>query len=157
MAFINKFNLIGGAITALLTAILGKYWFLFAGLLVFNIIDWLTGWYYARLQHIETSKAGAKGIVKKIGYWIVIGIAFYISFAFKGLGDVIGIDLSFTIGIGWFALAGYLVNEIRSILENAVKLGWKIPDFLIKGLLAADKKISGKINNKEADEDADNR
>ncbi len=136
---INKVNLIGGAVVAFLAAVFGQHWILFAGLLVFNIIDWLSGWYYARINKIESSKTGAKGIVKKVGYWVVIGIAFYISLAFTEMGETIGIDLSFTIGIGWFVLASYLVNEIRSILENAVKLGWNAPKILIKGLEIADK------------------
>ncbi len=141
MEVINKVNLLGGAVVTLLSAILGQYWFLFAGLLVFNIVDWLTGWYWARINNLESSKIGAKGIVKKVGYWVVIGVAFYISFAFTKMGEAIGINLSFTIGLGWFVLANYLVNELRSILENAVKLGWNAPDFLVKGLEIADKAI----------------
>ncbi len=153
MVFVNKVNLIGGAIAALLTGVMGQYWFLFAGFLVFNIIDWLSGWYYARSNHTESSKTGAKGIVKKVGYWVVIGIAFYISFAFTEMGGIIGVDLSFTIGIGWFVLASYLVNEIRSILENAVKLGWNAPKFLIKGLEIADKTIDNITQAKVGDDE----
>lgn len=144
---INKVNLIGGAIVAFLTGLLGQYWFLFAGLLVFNIIDWLTGWYYARLNNLESSKIGAKGIIRKVGYWVVIGIAFYVSYAFTTLGKVIGINLDFTIGIGWFVLTNYLVNELRSILENALKLGWNAPEFLVKGLEIADKALEKNIHN----------
>lgn len=146
---INKVNFIGGAIVTIASAILGKYWFLFVGLIVFNIVDWLTGWYYARLNKLESSKVGAKGIVKKLGYWIVIGAAFYISYAFVRMGELIGVNLSFAIGIGWFVLANYLVNEIRSILENGVKLGWNIPQFFIKGLEIADKAIDDLTNGKE--------
>ena len=138
---INKINFTGGLIVSIFSALLGEYWFLFAGLLIFNFVDWLTGWYYARINKLESSKIGAKGVVKKVGYWVVIGIAFYIAFAFEKMGTIIGIDLSFSIGIGWFVLASYLVNEIRSILENAVKLGWEAPSFLIKGLEIADKAI----------------
>lgn len=144
MEIINKVNLIGGGIIAVFSTLFGQYWFLFAGLIVFNVVDWLTGWYYARLNNLESSKVGAKGVIKKVGYWIIIGIAFYISYAFAKLGEIIGIDLKFTIGIGWFVLANYLVNELRSILENAVKLGWNAPNFLVKGLEIADKAIEDK-------------
>lgn len=153
MEVINKINFIGGSVVSVLAALLGQYWFLFAGLLVFNIIDWLTGWYYARIDGLENSKIGAKGIAKKVGYWVIIGIAFYISFAFTSMGDILGVNLSFTIGIGWFVLANYLVNEIRSVLENAVKLGWNAPEFLIKGLEIADKAIEFK---KVGDDDENN-
>lgn len=138
---INKVNVVGGAIVAFLAAVFGQYWFLFAGLMVFNVVDWLTGWYYAYVNGLESSKVGAKGIVKKVGYWVIIGIAFYIALAFGKLGELIGVDLGFSMGIGWFVLASYLVNELRSILENAVKLGWNAPEFLINGLEIADKAI----------------
>lgn len=149
---INKVNLIGGTIVTVLAALFGQYWFLFAGLIVFNVVDWLTGWYYARINKIESSKTGAKGIVKKVGYWVVIGIAFYISIAFAKMGGLIGINLDFTIGIGWFVLANYLVNELRSILENAVKLGWNAPAFLINGLEIADKAIEDITHISESDD-----
>ncbi len=138
---INKVNVVGGAIVAFLAAIFGQYWFLFAGLMVFNVVDWLTGWYYAYVNGLESSKVGAKGIVKKVGYWVIIGIAFYIALAFGKLGELIEVNLGFSIYIGWFVLANYLVNELRSILENALKLGWNAPEFLIKGLEIADKAI----------------
>ena len=147
---INKVNIIGGVIVSFLAAIFGQYWFLFAGLLIFNVVDWLTGWYYARLNKLENSRIGAKGIVKKVGYWVIIGIAFYIALAFGKFGELLGIDLGFSMGIGWFVLASYLVNELRSILENAVKLGWNAPNFLIKGLEIANKtieKIAGDDTN----------
>lgn len=146
---INKVNLIGGAIATIAAALLGQYWFLFVGLIVLNIVDWLTGWYYARINKLESSKVGARGIIKKLGYWVIICIAFYISYAFVRMGELIGVDLSFAIGIGWFVLASYLVNEVRSILENGVKLGWSVPQFLIKGLEIADKAIDDLTNGKE--------
>ena len=149
MEIVNKVNFLGGIIVTIFAAILGKYWFLFVGLLVLNIVDWLTGWYYAYINKLESSRAGARGIVKKLGYWVIIFIAFYIAYAFVRLGELIGVDLSFAIGIGWFVLANYLVNEIRSIFENGVKLGWNVPKFLIRGLEVADKAIDEITHNKE--------
>jgi phage-related holin len=35
---------------------------------------------------------------------------------------------------GWLTLAMYIVNELRSILENLVEIGVDVPDFLIQGL-----------------------
>ena len=140
MKVMNKVNLILGFTISVCTSVFGVYWYLFAGFLLFNIIDWLTGWYYAYLIGAESSKVGSKGIIKKIGYWIVIFISFYISKCFTVVGDMLEMDLSLTIGLGWFVLASYLVNEIRSILENGVKLDWNIPELLIKGLeITADK------------------
>lgn len=140
--FLNKVNLIYGAIVALLTAIFGQYWFLFAGFLVLNVIDYGTGIIKAKyFKGNESSKVGAKGIFKKVSYWLVIGIAFFIASCFVELGIKIGVELNFVVMFGWFTLATYLVNEIRSILENLVEMGVKVPAFLIKGLEVADRAI----------------
>lgn len=39
----DKVNMIYGAIAAAGIAIFGKYWFLFAGFLFLNVIDYITG------------------------------------------------------------------------------------------------------------------
>ena len=132
--FLNKVNLIGGAIMAALAAAMGQYWFLFAGLLGFNIIDWLTGWAKSSMKGESCSKVGAIGAVKKICYWVVIGTAFFIGYSFESMGQTIGVNLVFMDFVGWFTLANYLVNEIRSVLENLVEMGVPVPDFLVKGL-----------------------
>lgn len=51
------------------------------------------------------------------------------------------IDLGFVVLFGYFTLATYLINEIRSILENCVEMGVNVPNFLIYGLEVASKKV----------------
>ena len=136
-----KVNMIGGAVVAAMAAVLGKYWFLFAGFLAFNLIDWLTGWAKSRMKGESCSKVGAIGAMKKVWYWVVIAIAFYIGYSFAQMGETIGVGLGFMQFIGWFVLANYLVNEIRSILENLVEMGVNVPPMLIKGLKIAAERI----------------
>ena len=136
-----KVNMIGGVIVAAMAAVLGKYWFLFAGFLAFNIIDWLTGWAKSRMKGESCSRIGAIGAMKKVWYWVVIAIAFYIGYSFELMGETIGVGLGFMQFIGWFVLANYLVNEIRSILENMVEMGVNVPPMLIKGLKIASERI----------------
>lgn len=96
------------------------------------------------------SKAGWKGVLKKLGYWIMIAVAFGASAVFVEIGKTIGVDLGITTLLGWFVLASLLVNEIRSICENFVEAGYNVPQILIRGLEVADKAI-----NKEADTDSE--
>ena len=145
--FFESTNLIGGVAATIFSAIFGKMWFLFAGFLFMNIVDWFSGWCASRKEGIESSKSGAAGILKKVWYWIVIWIAFYIAFSFEELGLMLGINLSFLNMIGWFVLANYLVNEIRSVLENLVRLEVNIPNFLIKGLSITNKMIEEITDN----------
>lgn len=137
------FNTILATLITTLTAVFGIYWYIFAAYLLLNILDWLTGWHKARSLHQESSIVGLRGIIKKTGYWVIIAVAFLAGSIFQGMGErVLGIDLSFLQMIGYFTLACLMVNEMRSILENLVELGYQVPAVLIKGLAAADKIIN---------------
>lgn len=152
-AFTDTYNLITGAVMAIMTAIFGIYWYIFAAYLVLNVFDWLTGWYKSRKNKKESSSVGLKGILKKLGYWVIIAVAFLMSSVFVNLGkDILGINLDFLMMIGWFTLACLLVNEVRSILENLVESGYNVPAVLINGLEIADKMI-----NRESEDDYDKK
>ena len=119
--------------------------YLFGIYLLLNILDWLTGWYKARVKKETSSKAGLKGIVKKVGYWVILLIAFLIPYMFRRLGkDLLDIDLSYLSAMGWFTLANLLVNEIRRILENLIACGYRVPDVLKRGLEITEKVINEK-------------
>ncbi|MBC5753022.1 phage holin family protein [Roseburia sp. BX0805] len=149
---IDKINMIYGLIATMGVALLGKYWFLFAGFLLLNVIDYATGYCKAKFYNKnESSAIGAKGIFKKVWYWTVIGIAFFVSMSFTYMGEVIGVDLSFVQFFGWFTLATYLINEIRSILENLVEMNVKVPTFLIVGLSVTQKLLDAKTEVKESE------
>ncbi len=134
---LHKVNLIGGAVVAVLSAVFGEFWYLFCAFLVLNAVDYITGILKARFTKTENSNKGWKGIVKKVGYWVCIAIGFFIAVCFSEMGALIGADLSFTHLFGWFTLATFIVNEIRSILENLVSMGVEVPEFLVKGLEVA--------------------
>lgn len=139
---IDTYNTIVGGTVALLSYIFGEHWILFALFLAFNVIDWITGWMKSRINKKENSVAGWKGALKKLGYWIMIGVAFGASVVFIEIGKVLSIDLQITVLLGWFVLASLLVNEIRSICENFVEAGFNVPYVLVKGLEVADKTIN---------------
>ncbi len=134
---LHKVNLIGGAVVALLSGIFGEYWYLFCAFLVLNAVDYVTGILKAKCFNAENSMKGLKGIIKKLGYWICIAIAFFVAICFENMGTVLEIDLAFTHLFGWFTLATFIINEIRSILENLVLMEVEVPTFLIKGLEVA--------------------
>ncbi len=145
--FVDVYNVVVGAIVAVLSAIFGIYWYLFAGYLLLNVLDWLTGWYKARKKKQESSYRGVQGIIKKTGYWVIILVAFLVPALFIHLGqDLLNIKLDFLTLLGWFTLATLLINEIRSILENLVECGYEVPDFLIRGLAITEKLIHAGVD-----------
>lgn len=139
---IDGYNVVTGAIVAVLSYVLGEHWVLFAAFLLLNIADWMTGWLKSRMAKKENSVKGWKGVLKKLGYWLMIMVAFGVSAVFVEIGAAIGVDLGVTTFLGWFVLASLLINEIRSILENFVEAGFNVPMILIKGLEVADKTVN---------------
>ena len=142
MKVLDTYNAAVGAVIAVLSYIFGEHWMLFALFLAFNVADWLTGWAKSRLAHKESSSAGWKGVLKKLGYWLMIAVAFGASAVFVEIGATLGINLKITVLLGWFVLASLIVNELRSILENFVEMGYDVPKILTKGLEVADKAIN---------------
>ena len=146
MKVIDTYNAIVGGIVAVLSYIFGEHWILFALFLAFNVADWITGWMKSRIAGKENSQAGWKGVLKKLGYWLMIMVSFGASAVFVEVGKVLSIDLQITVLLGWFVLASLLVNEIRSICENFVEAGFDVPEILIKGLEVADQAINREEN-----------
>lgn len=140
--YMDRYNAIVGAIIAVLTMFFGEHWPLFALFLLLNVIDWITGWMKSYINKKENSVKGWKGVLKKVGYWLMILVAFVSSYIFIDIGNVLGIDLGITTLLGWFVLASLIVNELRSIVENFVEAGYNVPSVLTKGLEVANKVIN---------------
>ena len=152
---IDTYNAIAGTIVAVLSYILGEHWWLFLAFALLNIADWLSGWMKSRIAGKENSAAGWKGVLKKLGYWLMVMVAFGASAIFIEIGEVIGIDLKITTLLGWFVLASLIINEIRSIIENFVEAGFNVPLVLIKGLEVADKAINKEEKEEEEKNETD--
>lgn len=65
--FMDKYNAIAGAAVAILTAVFGIYWYVFAAFLLLNVIDWLTGWYKSYKKKEESSKTRTDRHCKEAG------------------------------------------------------------------------------------------
>ena len=147
---IDYYNIFVGAIVTLLSALFGTFWYIFVAYLILNVFDWLTGWYKSRKLKKESSAIGLMGIIKKLGYWVIIAVAFLLSGVFVHMGnDLLGIDLSFLTLLGWFTLACLMVNEVRSIIENLVECGYNVPKVLVSGLAVTEKLLNKQIDSEE--------
>lgn len=161
LQIIEKINVTLGAIAAVLSYFLGKHWILFVAFFALNVIDYITGCLKSKINGKTSSTKGAIGALKKLGYWLMILVAFGMSAIFVEIGETIGVNLQFSTMIGWFILCTLIINELRSILENFVEAGYEVPNFLIKGLEVANKALDGKIHidgtNAEFNKDISNR
>lgn len=133
-AFTDKANLMWGAVVSVLTMFFGAYWYIFLFFFALNIVDFITGMRKAKKTETLTSKRGAEGVYKKVGYWIIIALAFGASSIIVEMGKTVGLNLGFISAIGWFTLATLLLNEMTSVSENLIVLGVNVPPILTRGL-----------------------
>mgnify|MGYP004571296333 FL=1 len=100
-------------------SILTGYDTLFKALLVFIILDYLSGVMRAIYTKKLSSKIGAKGIIKKIGYIILIVVVEILDILLKDNGYLRNIIIYM-----------FIANEGISILENWNAMGIKVPDII---------------------------
>lgn len=137
-AFADKANIFWATLLAVLTHFFGKAGPIFAFFLLLNVVDFYYGRKKAKATNTLSSKIGAEGISKKVSYWVMIGLAFGLAYVLVNvLGPALSVDLGFLQMIGWFTLAVYILNELTSIVENMLVLGYDVPEILVRGLAAA--------------------
>ena len=101
-------------------------------LMVMMIIDYLSGMAAAWVQNTLSSKIGAKGIVKKVGYMALIVVAMGVDYLiYTGIAAA-DIPLGYKMWFGLLVAVWLIINEMISILENLSRLGVPIPEFLTK-------------------------
>lgn len=115
---------------------------LLVALVIFVIIDYITGFMCAIVDHRLSSEVGFRGICKKVVVFLLVGIAQILDVNVIKTGSILRTAVIFF----------YLSNEGVSILENAAHLGLPIPEKL--------KTILEQLHDradKEANNDSDDR
>lgn len=146
----EKWNM-GRAIFALIGGWVG--WFLggldglMYALIVFILMDYITGVIAAAIKRELSSEVGAKGIAKKVGELILVGV-----------GNVLDRQiLQHGAAMRTLVIFFYVANEGLSILENLGRIGVPYPkqlkDFLKKLKEDNNKKKDDKKDEKKEDTD----
>lgn len=123
--FWNMVQLIFAAVGGWLGYFLGGCDGLLIALVVFAVVDYITGVMCAVSDKELSSKVGFRGICRKVLIFILVGAANILDAQVIGSGSVLRTAVIFF----------YLSNEGVSLLENAAHLGLPIPKKL-KDVLA---------------------
>ncbi len=121
-----------------LSLIFGGYDFLFELLLIFLALDYITGVLRAIYTKKISSDIGAKGIIKKVGYILIVIVASLLDMLFDN-GDKIRNLIIYM----------FIANESISIIDNWTNMGIKIPRLLKKNLT----QIENNLEKNESEED----
>lgn len=124
------FTFITGLFSTFVIHYLGGWDFALQTLVMFIVIDYITGMYVAGILHKSpktksgglSSEKGFHGIIKKIMLLVFVAIMYRL-------------DLFFNIDyLRNGTIVAYCVNELISIIENAGLMGVYVPDIVKRGI-----------------------
>lgn len=114
------FKVIFAEIGAVIGFFIGGADGLIKALIIFAIVDYITGVAAAAIEHKLNSEIGFKGITKKLLLFCIVGIAHILDIY------VIGSNAVCRSAVVLF----YIANEGLSIIENSARCGLPIPEKL---------------------------
>ncbi len=138
----HVFTFITGLISTFVIHYLGGWDFALQTLVMFIVIDYVTGMYVAGILHKSpktksgglSSEKGFHGIIKKIMLLVFVAIMYRL-------------DLFFNIDyLRNGTIVAYCVNELISIIENAGLMGVYVPDIVKRGIDLLNREVDDNEN-----------
>lgn len=118
------------ALKAVITAGLAAFAAYFGELLIpltvlfaVMILDYATGMAKAWCNAELSSRVGIKGIIKKIGYLVIVAAAMGIDWLIQAGLPQLGLNLPCAFVVALLAIVWLIINELISILENVAEIG----------------------------------
>ena len=115
---------LSGTILSILSSLFGEYDTALKTLVLFVVIDYITGTLSAIYNGKNlSSKRGLQGLIKKFLYFCIVAISFQIDKLLMLNG-----------AIRYMAIYSLIANDGLSIIENAGEIGIPLPKVLVKSL-----------------------
>jgi len=121
---VDKLDVAAGAIGGVCGWYFGGMDGLFYALAAFAVVDYITGVMAAAVEKRLSSSEGLKGIAKKAAIFALVGVMNVLDTEILKQGSTLRTAFLFF----------FIANEGLSIIENAERLGIKIPDFIKKAI-----------------------
>ncbi|NLU24693.1 MAG: phage holin family protein [Clostridiales bacterium] len=101
-------------------------------LIAVMLADYATGMLKAWESSSLSSRIGIRGILKKLGYLVIVAVGMVVDWILRwGLAGI-GLTLHLTFLISMIVAVWLIINECISILENVAAMGAPVPAFLMK-------------------------
>ena len=133
--FTVVFSMIGGAIGWWV----GGFDGLIYALVAFTICDYISGFFRAIVEKKLSSRIGARGIIKKVVIFLIVGVANVTDLYLIGGGSALRTAV----------ICFYSANEGLSLLENTVAIGLPVPEKLKKVLA----QLRNESENKQSEDE----
>lgn len=119
----NVVNFLSGTLATTLVYFLGGWDIALQTLLIVIVLDYITGVFKAIYNRKINSSVGLRGIIKKLGYLIIVAVAVILDKIAGNTGAIRTLVIYF-----------FVANEGISILENWGGMGLPLPQKLIDTL-----------------------
>lgn len=97
-----------------------------------NVTDYITGIIASRYRDEQvTSYKGIRGICKKVGMWILVGVGWVMDVLINYASEYVGLSIKLPFVVATVVAVWLICNEIISILENLLDIGVDMPPFLM--------------------------
>lgn len=127
----NNIKVIVTAVIAAVSSFLGVLYVPVMLLVLFNVIDYITGLCAAKNRGQKISSyQGIHGIAKKVAMYLLIMVGWGIDMLLISTGELLGVSSPFKFAIACVVAVWLVLNEALSILENMVDMGVPMPPFL---------------------------
>lgn len=116
-------------------------------LFVVIISDYISGMVSAGINGELSSRVGFIGIVKKVCYFLAVGVGIIIDWVMKSAllkADIEVSDKVFVIGL--LVIIWLIINELISILENLTEIGVPLPSFLTNIIQKLKQAVENKVD-----------
>ena len=126
-------------------------------LTIMMVLDYVTGMLASKREALEhpddsgygwSSKKGAKGIIKKVGYLCIIAVAMVVDYIVLHVAGSMGVAVSTKALFALLVAVWYVLNELLSIIENAGRMGAQVPEWLSKYIAVLKEAVDHKADTK---------
>jgi toxin secretion/phage lysis holin len=118
------------AVTVRLGALGDLFWLFVAAV----ALDYITGMTCAVYNRELNSGVGFRGLLKKIGEFLVVAAAFLCDEVVSQSAAQLGAEINLGGTVASIVTVWLIVNEIISILENIARMNVALPPFLLKAV-----------------------
>ena len=113
------------------------------------VLDYITGMAKAWQAGELSSRVGIGGILKKVGYLVIVAVACVLDWLVRYGADQMGLDWRLDFLIASIVVIWLVINELISILENVAALGAPVPGFLQSLIKRLKVSVEDKVEPKE--------